>query len=118
MMGQNIYTSVKYGRADRLLGRGTYGEVYATTHGYAVKIINRSERYLTTEMLNEMLYPSMLEHPNVITYHKIELLPNRIVMVMDQAVCDISKLTFTNTKRERFVDLAFQLIVGVAHLTS
>jgi serine/threonine protein kinase len=107
----------EYGVVEKCIGRGTYGKVRSTDRGYALKLIKGPSTYLTTEILNEILHPPSLSHPNVIKYHDIYLLEDRIVIIMDRAIGDISRFNMIGYQKT-FLDLAFQVIIGLAYINS
>lgn len=112
-----------YGQRGKVLGQGAYGKVYITDKGYAIKIIKRSGRGVSssTNDLNELVYPLCMSHPCIINYHNVYVGQKDIALVMDYFETDLDHLTSEpgirfNLKVFRIV--AYQLITAVAYLGS
>jgi serine/threonine protein kinase len=100
-----------------LIGFGTYGKIYATRDGLAIKRMSiRQVTPISSVTLSEIVWPTNLDHPNIIKYHEIIYRGFKVYIVMDGYQTDLARLS-QPLRQRHFKAIARQLINGVAYLT-
>lgn len=123
-----------YGTVTVQIGQGGFGTVKATDRGYAIKTIDIEDKdedaieiedeekeeeveFPNGDMLNEIVFPASLSHPNIIKYHDVYLNSTSVQIVMDRYTGDLNTLPDFYVVTQ-FQSIAFQLVTAVAYLTS
>lgn len=116
----------KYGSpVGDLVGKGTYGSVFNTGKGYAIKIMKRGDEdvnELDAVQLNAIAYPLCMSHPNIIKYYNVTFKKKEIRLIMKSYEGDLTKLIRGEpalvSQVDFFKSMSFQLVAAVAYLTS
>lgn len=104
------------------IGRGSFGEIFITDKGYAVKIVqrgsqSRSAKELYTTDLNGLIYPLTLKHPGIIKCYNVYIGDKDIGSVLDLYQGDIFRSKIFQDL-VIFKSLCAQMVSAVAYLTS
>lgn len=113
-----------YGKIDKWIDKGTYGNIYTTSKNYVVKDIkfydDHFHQYLYTSVLREIAIPLSLNHPTIISYHDIFIQHGIVSVVMDHYCGSLRHLL----KRKVVIPfsiiqkISHQLIIGLSYLAS
>lgn len=111
----------KYGGRYRILSSGTYGTVYETKHGYAVKMLDNgdddNDEFLGSSHLREVAVMSHCRHVNIISAKEI-FIDDTVYIVMPLAVCDLNKYIKGGCmlRTELVKKYSFQLLSALKYL--
>lgn len=97
------------GNATEILGKGTYGSVYQTTKGLAVKTYK--EKYIKHSTLIETSILIYLNHPNIIDLIAIQL--PKVRMVMSIADTNLKQYNITDIYERKLI--FYQIFRGVEY---
>src|SRR3989338_4332184 len=106
-----------YGNETSVIGKGSFGTIVATDQGYTIKTIEFADALPDIDVLNEIVYPGSISHPNIIKYHDVYLDNKSVRLVMYQYAGDLSNLPLSYAIG-CFRSIAFQLVTTLAYLTS
>lgn len=113
----------KYGTVGEVIGRGGFGVVFKTSKGFALKSIAKKDKSLQKDILNEIVFPMRLKHPNIIKYEEVfyskaaSLFLTGIVMPLfptDLRQFDL----YQRSPTIKFPIVIFKLVSAVAYLHS
>src|SRR3989338_9920600 len=106
-----------YGTITSTIGEGTFGTIHATDRDYAIKKISFDDEFPDNTILNEIIYPSSVAHPNIIKYQDVYFDDTSVQLVMPRYADDLKQLP-TADRISCFKSIALQLVTAIAYLTS
>lgn len=122
-----------YGSILDVIGSGSYGTIYKTSQGYALKVINHVEEAIKRDFLNEVVYSASLNHPGLIKYlavfHSTDLKvrkymkdlvePDDIYSIIVMPLYEGSLFNLNIARNlEQVKSISFQIITALAYLAS
>jgi serine/threonine protein kinase len=94
-----------YGTRQKKIGSGSFGNVYSTEHGYAMKISTSDECGICNNFMREAAILRYLNHPNIVKALKVSVSNDQPTLYMYKAeyslknFIDIGKINKDNTKQ-------------------
>ena len=105
----------KFGKKDKQLGKGAYGEVYSTDKGFAYKRQKYRDHRLTQFEINEPALSMYMNHPNLSRSLGIYLGNTYALTAMEKATGSMRGLNMRSKERPYYF---YQILRGLAYMHS